>query len=110
MKGLEHLEALKNGAEVKNEEGVLKLVFKEKVKISDSESVEEFEFTVPTLEDIEIAIASTDETDEELRQMKHVYALVSSQFSPKIAPNEISKHLKVDELKAFSKVLEPFLS
>ncbi len=95
---------------VKKDMGKIKLVFNRPVQISESEKYREFEFRIPTLEDIEIALSSTEEESEELRHMKQTYYLISSQFSPKFAPNDVPKYMKAEELKAFSEVLTPFLS
>jgi hypothetical protein len=111
VKNLEILEELKNSAEVKKEGGKIKLVFIRPVQIGENETEREFEFEIPTLEDIEIAFSSADnETNQEIKQMKQIYHLISSQFSPKIAPDDIPKYMKVEEMTAFSEVLEPFLS
>ena len=111
MKGLELLKDFKNNAEVKKNGTKIKLIFDKPLKISENEEVKEFDFTIPTLEDIEIALDSTtDEENEEIRQLKQSYQLISSQFTPKIAPNEIANILTVQEMKCFNRVLEPFLS
>jgi len=111
MKGLELLSSFKNEAEIKKDGSKVKLVFENTIKVSDSEKSKEFEFTIPTLQDIEIAMDSTkDEENEEIRQLKQAYYLISSQFSPKFSPTEIAENITVQEMKSFSLVLEPFLS
>lgn len=111
MKGLELLKDFKNDAEVKKDGSKIKLVFEKPIKLSDTEESKEFTFTIPTLQDIEIALDATqDVEDENLRQLKQSYHLISSQFSPKFAPNDVANSLTVQEMQCFSKVLEPFLS
>jgi hypothetical protein len=110
VKGLELLNDLKNEAALKREGQRIKLAFSKPVKISDTEVYREFEFRIPTLEDIEIALSAVEGEDGvELKSLKQTYYLISSQFEPKIAPDDIPKHLRIDEMKAFSEVLEPFL-
>jgi len=110
MKGLEFLTDFKNEAEVKKVGSKIKLVFDKSIKISDGEESREFDFTIPTLQDIEIALDSTTEEHGEIQQLKQSYQLICSQFSPKFAPDEISGLLTVQEMQCFNKVLEPFLS
>ena len=111
MEGLELLKDFKNNAEVKKEGSEIKLIFDNPIKIDDSEESKEFIFSIPTLQDIEIALDATqDIEDNDMRQLKQSYHLISSQFAPKFAPDEVANSLTVQEMQCFSKVLEPFLS
>ena len=86
-------------------------MFEKNISVSDSEETTTFEFTVPTLENIEKALDSTSGIkDEAVAQLKQGYFLVSSQFKPQFHPNDIAERLSVYEFQTFNKVLEPFLS
>jgi hypothetical protein len=111
VKNLDILKDFKNSAEVKNEGGVIVLAFAKPIFVAEKESNTDFEFRIPTLEDLEFAMdASKDEKEEDMKNLIQSYYLISSQFSPKIAPTDMPKLLKVEELKIFGEVLEPFLS
>ena len=110
IKGIELLEELKNEAEVKKEGKDIKLIFKNPIKISETEESREFTFLIPTLNDIEYALDAVENiSSETLKNLKQSYYLISSQFAPHIAPNDVPKYIRGDELKAFTDVLSHFL-
>jgi hypothetical protein len=111
MIGFELLDTLKNSGKIEKDGTGVKLVFEKEIEVSDSEKSREFAFSVPTVENIEKAIESTENIkNEEMRQLNQSYFFISSQFKPQFHPNDIARRLSVDELKTFNKVLEPFLS
>jgi hypothetical protein len=111
LKGIDILQKFKNEAEVKEENGKIKLSFKDEIKINDDEGSKDFYFDIPTLNDLEMAMEyAKSETNEELNGLKQTYYLISTHFTPKIVPNDVKKVLRVEEMKAMNEVIGAFLS